>query len=49
MRDKKKSYLKHIPRLWRLIEENLSFNSLNELNKWINKFFPKKFRIKPKV
>ena len=48
MRDKKKSYLKHIPRLWRLIEENLSFNSLNELNKWINKFFPKKFRIKPK-
>ena len=49
MRDKKKSYLKHIPRLWRLIEENLSFNSLNELNKWINKYFPKKFRIKPKV
>ena len=49
MRDKKKSYLKHIPRLWRLIEENLSFNSLNELDKWINKFFPKKFRIKPKV
>ena len=49
MRDKKKSYLKHIPRLWRLIEENLSFNSLNELNKWINKSFPKKFRIKPKV
>ena len=30
MRDKKKYYLKHIPRLWRLIEENLNFNSLNE-------------------
>ena len=48
MRDKKKSYLKHIPRLWRLIEQNLSFNSLSELNKWINNFFPKKFRIKPR-
>ena len=49
MRDKKKSYLKHIPRLWRLIEQNLSFNSLSELNKWINNFFPKKFRIKPRI
>ena len=49
IRDRKKSYLKHIPRLWKLIEQNLSFNSLNELNKWIDNFFPKKFRIKPKI
>ena len=49
IRDRKKSYLKHIPRLWKLIEQNLSFNPLNELNKWIDNFFPKKFRIKPKI
>lgn len=49
MRDKKKFYLNHIPRLWKLIEYNLDFYSLSEINKWINKFFPKKFRIKPKV
>ena len=49
LRDKKKSYLKHIPRLWKLIEYNLNFNLLNELNKWMNNFFPKKNRIKPKV
>jgi len=49
MRDKKKYYLKHIPRLWRLTEQNLNFNSLSELNKWINNFFPKKFRIKPRI
>ena len=48
-RDKKKFYLKHIPRLWKLIEYNLNFYSLSELNKWINEFFPKKFRIKPKL
>ena len=48
-RDKKNSYLKHIPRLWKLIEYNLNFYSLSELNKWINEFFPKKFRIKPKL
>ena len=49
MPDKKKFYLNHIPRLWKLIEYNLDFYSLSEINKWINKFFPKKFRIKPKV
>ena len=49
IRDKKKLYLKHIPRLWKLIEYNLNFYSLSELNKWINEFFPKKFRIKPKL
>ena len=49
IRDKKKNYLKHIPRLWRLTEKNLSYNLLPELNDWINEFFPKKFRITPKV
>ena len=49
MRDKKVSYLKHIPRLWRLVEEGLCFDSLSELNNWINKFFPKKFRIKQRI
>ena len=48
-RDKKRSYLNHIPRLWKLIEYNLNFYSLIELKKWINEFFPKKFRIKPKL
>ena len=47
--DKKRSYLNHIPRLWKLIEYNLNFYSLIELKKWINEFFPKKFRIKPKL
>ena len=49
VRDKKKNYLKHIPRLWRLLENNLEDNSLFKLNNWINKYFPKKFRIVPKV
>ena len=49
IRDKKKSYLNHIPRLWKLVEQSLDFNSLSELKRWINEYFPKKFRVKPKV
>ena len=49
LRDKKEIYLKHIPRVWKLIELNLNSSFLNELNEWINKFFPKKYRIKPKL
>ena len=49
LRDKKKSYLKHIPRLWKLVEYNLESEPLIKLSDWIKKYFPKKIRKKPKV
>ena len=49
MRDKKNNYLKHIPRLWRLIEANLNSKMFIELNDWINNFFPRELRVKPKI
>ena len=49
LRDKKKNYLKHIPRLWRLIEKNLNYDDLKQINIWIDEYFPKKFRVKPKI
>ena len=48
MRDRKKKYLKHIPRLWRLLEKNLESINLLSLKLWFDEYFPKKYRIKPK-
>ncbi len=48
LRDSKKSYLKHIPRIWNLIEKNSNLVFLNEINEWLNKYFPKNKRITPK-
>ena len=48
MRDGKKKYLKHIPRVWRLLEKNLESTNLLSLKLWFDEYFPKKYRIKPK-
>ena len=49
IRDNKVNYLKHIPRLWKLTENNMNTENLNEISLWISKYFPKKFRVKPKI
>ena len=48
VRDGKKNYIKHIPRLWNLLEKNLESTNLLSLRLWFNEYFPKKYRIKPK-
>ena len=48
-RDGKKQYLKHIPRIWRLLEKNLLSNNLYSLKLWLDNYFPKKYRKKPKI
>ena len=47
VRDNKKNYLKHIPRLWKLIEKNSNFIFLNQINEWLNEYFPKRKRTIP--
>ena len=49
LRDKKKKYLKNIPRLWKMLENNLESEKLLELKLWFDEYFPKKYRIKPKI
>jgi len=48
VRDKKKIYLMHIPRLWRLLDKNLKSRHLLDLKLWFDEYFPKKYRIIPK-
>ena len=48
IRDRKKEYLKHIPRLWNLLEKNLKSKHLLNLKLWFDEYLPKKYRIKPK-
>ena len=46
-RDKKHLYLKMIPYAWKMIDERLKQNkNLEELTKFLDKFFPKKIRLK---
>ena len=46
-RDKKHFYLKMIPYAWKMIDERLKQNkNLEELTKFLDKFFPKKIRLK---
>ena len=46
-RDKKHSYLKMIPYAWRMIDDRRKTNSkTKELNFFIDKYFPKKIRMK---
>lgn len=46
LRDKKKQYLKNIPRLWKMLENNLESKNLLKLKLWMDEYFPKKYRIK---
>ena len=49
VRDKKKIYIKHIPRVWKMLEQNLEDPTLYDLRLWFDEYFPKKKRIKPNI
>jgi aminoglycoside/choline kinase family phosphotransferase len=44
IRDAKPGYLRHIPRVWRLLERDLSHPALEPLREWIGRRFPKEIR-----
>ncbi len=45
LRDGKKSYLPHLPRVWRQLERNLTHPSLNTLKAWFDENVPRKIRL----
>ena len=45
LRDGKKSYLPHLPRVWRSLERNLTHPSLNTLKAWFDEYVPRKVRL----
>ncbi len=45
LRDGKKSYLQHLPRVWRCLERNLTHPSLNTLKAWFDDNVPRKVRL----
>ena len=47
MRDGKTTYLKHIPRVWRLLESSLTHPSLAQVADWLDFYVPKSKRIAP--
>ena len=49
VRDGKPQYLKHIPRLWRLLENDLHHPMLNGLAGWLDRNIPPGLRIIPPV
>lgn len=44
MRDGKPQYLKHMPRLWRYMDQCLAHPALSELNNWFNQNIPPSLR-----
>ncbi|MCP4330418.1 MAG: phosphotransferase [Alphaproteobacteria bacterium] len=46
-RDGKPIYLRHIPRVWRLLERNLSHPALAELRRWIDERVPPTLHVAP--
>jgi aminoglycoside/choline kinase family phosphotransferase len=48
-RDGKPQYLKHIPRVWRLLEGDLAHPALAPVREWFDKHVPKSQRIAPGV
>ena len=49
MRDGKTVYIKHIPRVWRLLENTLSHPSLTPVANWFEKNIPPERRIAPSL
>ena len=45
LRDGKKTYLPHLPRVWRCLERNLTHPSLNTLKAWFDENVPRKVRL----
>jgi aminoglycoside/choline kinase family phosphotransferase len=48
VRDGKPSYLRHIPRLWRLVEENVAHPALAPLEIWLDRHVPRELRCIPR-
>ena len=46
-RDGKPQYLKHIARVWRWLESDLSHPALSPVKNWFDDYFPQKYRITP--
>jgi len=47
-RDRKRAYLAHIPRVWRLIEQDLRHPALAPMRRWFDRHIPPDRRIAPK-
>ncbi len=45
LRDGKKAYLAHLPRVWRYLEKNLTHPSLNSLKAWFDENVPRNVRL----
>jgi aminoglycoside/choline kinase family phosphotransferase len=48
-RDGKPRYLAHIPRLWRLIDQDLRHPALAPVKQWLDRHIPPKLRLVPQV
>lgn len=47
VRDRKPAYLKHVPRVWRLLERSLDHPALEPVRRWMDAHVPKSLRSKP--
>ncbi len=47
VRDSKPVYLKHIPRVWQLLEADLEHPALSSMKQWINAVIPTRYRRSP--
>jgi hypothetical protein len=46
MRDRKSEYIRHLPRVWRLLKQNLNHESLYPLKLWFEEYLPEPHRKK---
>ena len=46
-RDGKHHYLAHLPRVWRLLEQDLAHPALGDLRAWFDRFLPPALRRAP--
>jgi hypothetical protein len=49
VRDRKAGYLGHIPRVWRLIEQDVQHPDLAPLANWLDRHIPRALRVTPAV
>jgi hypothetical protein len=47
MRDGKRAYLRHIPRIWRYLARGLAHSELADLSRWFDRHFPGDIRREP--
>jgi hypothetical protein len=48
-RDHKPRYLAHIPRLWRMLDQNLRHPALAPIKEWLDRHIPPRLRVTPEV